>query len=524
MRMKALLRSIGAVALLWPASAVSQAPAECSRNADQSRWFVRAGAGGDGIGTRDRPFGSLADIERCAPAGATITVLAAADTAARLDGGIKLKDRQKLLGVEPPRGTRPAARVTNTAGTGDAVTLAHGNEVAHLHIDGPTGAAILGDNVTGAMLRDLLVTERSPTPRSQLDPSLCRVVRTGGAVDNAQSVLRGCGGNQVPAVKGAIVLLADDGAGAAPITYTLQRVTIRDNPSHEKPEFLWSLGVQVLAAGRAAVTLDLLDSSIEFTVRGLGLRGTDRASVTANVTNTWFDSLRSDGISMVTGFVCSGLDTSTKVAVDCSKLAPAPVSDARVVFNADRFRFTDTRGHGQLNDQAAIEPIAYDQGRSTIEVHVQRSDLTGAAAPAMFTFYPFGRPARDIMDLGCVNPAPDATAPDPAACRKLGYTSAGGNRIFGNARNRPHVEIALQGPGTMMAQGNYWGDLKPADGKGDVLGDCSLFVWSGNQKEEPPPYKAVPQARCELYDIPSQGNPTAIDGRFPLASDPRPPK
>ena len=76
----------------------------------------------------------------------------------------------------------------------------------------------------------------------------------------------------------------------------------------------------------------------------------------------------------------------------------------------------------------------------------------------------------------------------------------------------------------MMAQGNYWGDLKPVDGKGDGLGDCSLFVWSGSQKEDPPPFKAVPEARCELYNIPSQGNPTAIDGRFHLASDPRPPK
>ena len=125
---------------------------------------------------------------------------------------------------------------------------------------------------------------------------------------------------------------------------------IQDSPSHENPQVLWPLGVSVSAAGRVAVTLDLLDSSIEFTVRGLGLRGMDRAVVTANVTNTAFDSLRSDGIGMTTGFACSGLDTSTKVSVDCSKLAPAPLSDARVVLNADRFRFTDTRRYGQLND------------------------------------------------------------------------------------------------------------------------------------------------------------------------------
>ena len=37
-------------------------------------------------------------------------------------------------------------------------------------------------------------------------------------------------------------------------------------------------------------------------------------------------------------------------------------------------------------------------------------------------------------------------------------------------------------------------------------------------------FKAVPEARCELYEIPTQGNPSGIDGRFHLVSDPRPPK
>jgi hypothetical protein len=418
----------------------------------------------------------------------------------------------------------PSSRVTNTTGTGDAITLAHGNEVAHLHIDSPAGAAIFGDNVNGVILRDLLITRHSPTTPSRLDQALCSVVRTAEGVDNAQSVLRGCTGRQATGVKHAVMFLADDRAGTTAIKYSIQRVVIQDNPSPENPQVLWPAGVSVGAAGHVAVTLDLLDSSIEFTARGLGLRGMDRAVVTANVTNTAFDSLRSDGIGMSTGFVCSGLDKEIKAPVDCSMLAPAPLSDARVVLNADRFRFTDKRRSGQLNDQAAIEPVAYDQGRSTFEVHVERSDLTGAAAPAMFTYYAVGRPARDIMDLGCINPTPDATVPDFDACRRLGYTSAGGNRIFGNARNRPYVEIALQGPGTMMAQGNYWGDLKPVDGKGDVLGDCSLFVWSGDQKDDPPPFKAVPEARCELYNIPTQGNPSGIDGRFHLVSDPRPPK
>ena len=51
------------------------------------------------------------------------------------------------------------------------------------------------------------------------------------------------------------------------------------------------------------------------------------------------------------------------------------------------------------------------------------------------------------------------------------------DRIFGNTRNSksfsPYVDVALQGPGRMMAQGNYWGDIKPADSKGDALGEWS---------------------------------------------------
>jgi hypothetical protein len=518
---------MGVFALLWPATAGAQPVIECSRNPDQTQWFVHGGAADGGVGTQPRPFRSLADVERCAPAGATITVL---PSSTPLDGGIRLKDRQRLLGSESPRGTvNPSSRMTNTAGTGDAITLAHGNEVAHLHIDSPAGSAIFGDNVNGVILRDLLITRRSTSPPSPLDPALCRVVKTAEGVDNAQSVLRGCAVRQVAIpVKNAVMLLADDRAGATSIRYMIQRVMIQDNPSHDKPEALWPVGVSIVAAGQVEVTLDMIDSSIEFTVRGLGLRGLDRATLTANVTNTRFDSLRSDGIGIATGLMCSGLDKSAKVPVDCSTLAPAPLSDARVVLHADRFRFSDRRRHGQPNDPAAIETVAFDQGRSTIEVHVERSDLIGGGAPAVFTYYVFGRPGRDIVDLGCVNPAPDRTAPDREACRRLGYTSAGGNRIFGNAWNGPshsrYVEVALQGAGRMIAQGNYWGDITPADGKGDALGDCSVFEWSGDPKETPPPSKAVPEARCELYNIPTQGNPSGIDGRFHLVADPRPTK
>ncbi len=71
----------------------------------------------------------------------------------------------------------------------------------------------------------------------------------------------------------------------------------------------------------------------------------------------------------------------------------------------------------------------------------------------------------------------------------------------------------------MMAQGNYWGDQTPPDGKGDALGDCSRLVVeeSGDR-----PLVLVPQARCEFWDVPPQGAPESLDGRFHLLEDPRP--
>ena len=110
------------------------------------------------------------------------------------------------------------------------------------------------------------------------------------------------------------------------------------------------------------------------------------------------------------------------------------------------------------------------------------------------------------MDLGCVNPDPAGTSPDPAACRRAGYTSIGQNRIFGNSRNSkthtPLGEIALQGPGAMMAQGNYFGDIAPADGKGDALGECHVLIWPEPEQSELPPVRADPQRALRAVQRP----------------------
>ncbi len=530
---------VGLLALaLFALQAAPALPPDCGKNPNRLRWFVQAGASSEtGIGTESKPFASLAEAQWCSAERSTIVVLPAPPGSPPLDGGIVLKNGQKLLGAAsrkaPGRTGGSAARITNTGGSGDAVVLANDNEVAYLHIENPAGAGILGDNVAAANLHDLLITrETAAVAATRLDPGLCHVVTTGDGVDNAASTLRGCHNFLLAATKSPIMLLADDRSGRASIAHTVRSVTILDSPAAENPDLLWSAAIYIIAAGHVEVTVNVEGASIENSLRGIIARAADRATVTLNVRDTRMDNLTSDGIAVSTGFICSGMkkgDTIPSLDVHCSistprgPLPPAPVSDAKVVLNALRFRFTDSKHKGR-DEAGAIEPVAFDQGRSVIEVHVQDSDLLGAAAPGFFTWYLPGRPARDIMDFGCVNPKPGVPATigeDRAACRARGFTSAGRNRIFANCAKcvsslSPLTEVVLVGPGQMMAQGNYWGDLHPRDGRGDALGECSVGVGVTGE-----PIRVVENSRCHLWNIAGQGNPEGIDPRFHLTQDPR---
>ena len=517
------LRVVGALAMIWPAAALAQSPPDCTRNPGQTRWFVRAGAPADGDGTNRRPAASLAAIERCAPAGATISVLAPADGAAPLDGGIRLKDRQKLLGPAPAAGGKPSARLTNTGGTGDAVTLAHGNEIAHLHIDNPTGAAIFGDNVNGAQLHDLLLTRQGTAAPGVVDASLCRVVKTAEAVDMSQSVLRGCSGAQEPIAKAAILLLADDAGGVAAVKYSILRVAIQDNPAHEQPQFLWRFGVMLAATGRISALVELQDSSVENVFRGVAIGPPTAATSPASITDLRLDSLGNDGIGLTTGFQCSGRDKTHNT--NCAKLVPAPRErrahrpehrSAAVSRQPAAWRSEQRRGHGDRG---------LDQGRSTIEVHVQRSDITQAAAAGVYTLYASGAPSEGCVGFRLRESGSRGNFSRPCrvpAGRLHEHRTEPYLRQFQQEQD-PHADgrNRAAGPGEMIAQGNYFGDIAPADGKGDALGECHVLAMG------PGPTSAGAldsNARCELYDVPGQGKATGIDARYHLASDPRPPK
>jgi hypothetical protein len=131
-------------------------------SSDAADWYVKAGAPHPGDGSKNRPFTSLDQVEAASASGDTIYVM---QSQGALDGGIQLKDGQKLIGLGPKvntaNGNSARATLTNTTGArydGDAVRLAKHNVVENLQIDNTFRSAILGINAVGAQLRNNLMT------------------------------------------------------------------------------------------------------------------------------------------------------------------------------------------------------------------------------------------------------------------------------------------------------------------------------------------------------------------------------
>ena len=120
--------------------------------------YVSATADTGGDGSRRAPFESLAAVEATARRGDRIVVLRSPASAEPLDGGIKLKPNQSLVGAGPSvfakTPSRRAPRITNTDAerlSGDAVRLARGATVRNLVIAAAVRGGIYGKNVRGVI-------------------------------------------------------------------------------------------------------------------------------------------------------------------------------------------------------------------------------------------------------------------------------------------------------------------------------------------------------------------------------------
>lgn len=158
---------------------LAAAPADAASAPHQSRtWYVTAGAGDGGRGTGGRPFTTLARVERVSRPGDRIVVQRARRKAGALDGGIRLKRRQRLIGAGPAvtaRARDRAPRLTNTDASrldGDAVRLARGAVVRNLVIAGAVRGGIYGRGATGTRIvgNDVSRHNRSCTPGFHIPP------------------------------------------------------------------------------------------------------------------------------------------------------------------------------------------------------------------------------------------------------------------------------------------------------------------------------------------------------------------
>ena len=126
-----------------------------------STWYVKADAAHGGNGSRNKAFSTLQDVETVSKPGDTISIIPSGKP---LDGGIQLKDGQRLIGLgDPvtkanPNSGRPTITNMTQRYEGDAIRLATNNVVQNIHIDGATRAGVFGVNARRAQIRNNLVT------------------------------------------------------------------------------------------------------------------------------------------------------------------------------------------------------------------------------------------------------------------------------------------------------------------------------------------------------------------------------
>lgn len=117
--------------------------------------YVSAQGSQTGNGSRSAPFHTLAAVERASNPGDVIIVLSTPVEVPPLDGGIKLKDHQKLIGEGPGVALAKApltvaARITNSteANNGDAVVMADNASVSNLVILNARRSGVYMNDVT----------------------------------------------------------------------------------------------------------------------------------------------------------------------------------------------------------------------------------------------------------------------------------------------------------------------------------------------------------------------------------------
>lgn len=484
-------------------------------------WYVQNGA--SGVGTKNKPLGSLSEVEMLSKKCDKIFIVASQHP---LDGGIVLKEKQKLIGLKNNKGQLP--KLTNTIDSypAHAIVLSKNNRVRNIHIEypgnpgDPNGSAIFGDNVTGTKINNVVITKLGPLANGQIDTSLCNIARnSSGEFVAENSVLRGCRttlsnveGQPEVAYNSAILLLADSRVHDQ-VKHHLNKVIVFDAPDGTPINKVWFSGLTTISAGDVEMKVKVTNSYFEGSERGIFSWAFENSQHRIAIKHTSIDNTDNDALQVQTGFQCSGLPPGPTgnflVNLICPN-DPMPLSDSSMVVDLDGFVALQSLGSYGLGSAAGFEYIPNDQNRSRIEVHVQNSLMAGGDW-GFLVFSPNGSPGEAIYDLGCVTPIAGEQTRNKAACKAAGYTSVGNNNIFNNitpifgngVTDFFNIFLSFQESGdnaVVMAQNNYWGDYDN-DGLGDQLTPCVDLV---------PPFGAASRCVFEFDD----GTSVVDDGFF----------
>ncbi|WP_194838104.1 right-handed parallel beta-helix repeat-containing protein [Nocardia sp. XZ_19_369] len=265
---------LAAASVLCCALTVSTASMHASAEPGRT-WYVSATAMAGGNGTEATPFNTLQAVQQASGDGDTIVVLAAPLGTTPLDGGIALKQGQRLLGRQGPGGVAAVANTT-TANDGDAVRLAPNTEVRDLTVTDAQRGGIYGRNVGTAVIAGNTIAATN------------RACHDGFLVQPFPPMLGVPFGTPLPVAPNVVALnngwagiMIDSDAGGSALT--IERNTVRDTACGD--------GIDVRTTGTAQVTAAITDNLTENINQGLaklsvlavGMQSTGTSALTATV-------------------------------------------------------------------------------------------------------------------------------------------------------------------------------------------------------------------------------------------------
>ena len=374
--------------------------------------YVSATAEPGGDGSRRAPFNSLALGERASVRGGRIVVLSSPQGVAPLDGGIRLKAGQMLIGVGR------SARIANTDAkrhSGDAVRLANRVTVHNLEIVGASRGGIYGKNVRGATIRgnDVSGHNVSCTPGFHIPPFVVPTTVPGAGIPISDGLHNGWAG-----------IMVDAGRGTG-------RVRIVNNRVHDS-DCGDGIDVRVrrTARFRAVITRnvvrDLRQGEGFESVLAIGLQTKDRSSLVAHLDRNVQTNL---GNEEDPGAGPEGAD-SEGIFVN-------PAGPSRMRVDVNRNTYTNPHGLGGFSANG-LEFVSMADG-SRARVVVRNSTFSGTPGDVMEQLG-LGTNARLTMKLV-----------DVIATRSIGHAGSGyGNTFLIPGNNADCLLAASGGAGNVV--------------------------------------------------------------------------